>query len=474
MPDSSLRLLLIEDNPGDARFIRELLHEATELSRRVGDRAFAQRSGSRVDQSAPTLLHETRLAAGIDRLDEDIDIVLLDLSLPDSDGLDTLTTLLDHTDTPVVVLTGLRDRDTGIEALHQGAQEYLVKDEINSDLLIRSVYQAIERREHKRELRKYETLIEASTDVNAILDPDGTVRYVTPSVEPILGYDPDELVGANVFEYIHPDDRKPTKEAYKKISEGGLHAAEFRFRHADGSWIILEGRGRDLLDDPLIEGVVVYTRDITERKERERKLEEFASVVSHDLRNPLGIAQMYLHMLRTEDDPSHFGEIEQALDRMETIIQNLLLMTREGQTIAETEPIPFSTVIESAWQQVETFDATLRVEDGESTIPADEDRLQAVFENLFRNAVEHGGRDVDVRVGRVDDGFYVEDTGPGVPKEHRPEIFEYGYSEGDGTGIGLAVVRDIVEAHGWDITVTDTTSGGARFEIRDVDGRPSE
>ena len=273
--DPPFTLLLIEDNPGDARYIREALREATGLSGRAlgrGRGAFPEH----VTGSDPELIHEDRLAAGLERLDERPDVVLLDLNLPDSAGIDTLTTVLRRTETvPIVVLTGVSDRDTGIEALRRGADEYLVKDEITADLLIRSVYHAIERKAHERELKRYETLIQESTDVNAILDPDGTIRYLTPSVTHVLGYDPDKLTGENSLDFVHPDDRSEVKAEYAAMVEDPDYrlTVEFRVRDADGSWVDLQARGRNLLDEPLIEGLVVYTHDITGRKERERALE---------------------------------------------------------------------------------------------------------------------------------------------------------------------------------------------------------
>ncbi|QLG60955.1 bacterio-opsin activator domain-containing protein [Halorarum salinum] len=306
-----LTVLLVEDNPGDARYIEELLREASELSARVmsnedavrrGHEATAGRSygettpgslgastagtggptasgndgglGARSEEVAPELVHETRLADGLERLREGaIDVVLLDLNLPDSEGIETLTTAAEATDVPVVVLTGVSDRSVGRRALREGADEYLVKDEINSDLLVRSLYHAMERREHERELKRHEVLVEESTDVNAVLGADGTFRFLTPSVESVLGYAPEELIGENAFERIHPDDVDAAAEEFGRVLEGGeLVPMEFRYEHADGSWVVLEARGRDLRDDPLVDGVVLYSRDVTERKRREEQL----------------------------------------------------------------------------------------------------------------------------------------------------------------------------------------------------------
>jgi signal transduction histidine kinase len=103
-------------------------------------------------------------------------------------------------------------------------------------------------------------------------------------------------------------------------------------------------------------------------------------------------------------------------------------------------------------------------------IKADDDRLRQLLENLLRNAIEHGGRDVTVTVGTLDNGMYIEDTGPGIPEEQREDVFAAGYSSGEnGTGFGLSIVKQIVNAHGWNVTVTESADGGARFEITGVE-----
>lgn len=160
---STLRILLVEDNPGDARFIEEMLRDQDPYLGQLGDIAGESTApleelpqSDAADGFAHEIHHVTRLQAGIDRLreaDDGPDVILLDMNLPDSEGLETLDTVLEHTEsTPIVVLTGLQDRYFGVEALHRGAHEYLVKGEINSDLLIRSIYHAIERTAYEREI----------------------------------------------------------------------------------------------------------------------------------------------------------------------------------------------------------------------------------------------------------------------------------------------------------------------------------
>ncbi|PSQ32725.1 hybrid sensor histidine kinase/response regulator [Halobacteriales archaeon SW_10_68_16] len=209
-------------------------------------------------------------------------------------------------------------------------------------------------------------------------------------------------------------------------------------------------------------------RDELERKNE--RLEEFASVVSHDLRSPLHVAGGHLELARTETDATdHLDAAATALDRMEKLIDDLLTLAQEGEKVAEAESVVVADVAGTSWQTVATEKATLET-DVSRRIQADRGRLRQLFANLFRNAVEHGGSEVTVRVGVTDGGFYVADTGRGIPESNREKIFEAGYSSSEnGTGFGLRIVEQVVEAHGWEITVTESEQGGARFEITGID-----
>lgn len=153
---------------------------------------------------------------------------------------------------------------------------------------------------------------------------------------------------------------------------------------------------------------------------------------------------------------------------METLIEDLLALAREGETTMELEDVALADVTARCWQSVETADATLHI-DTTHTIRADHARLQQLLENLIRNVVEHGGADVTVKVGDHVDGFYIEDEGPGIPEKTHARVFEAGYTTADeGTGYGLQIVNEIAVAHGWDIDVTEANGGGARFDITGI------
>jgi len=230
-------------------------------------------------------------------------------------------------------------------------------------------------------------------------------------------------------------------------------------------------------------GSAVTLTDVSEREsyrqELERqneRLEQFASMVSHDLRNPLNVASIRTEAALADREDENLVAATEALDRMEVLIDDLLALARQGQPIDETEAVSLSQVARQAWSMVETGGGELVVE-SDLQFPADPDRLQQLFENLFRNAWEHGGQDVTVRVGSLGEaGFFVADDGAGIPSGDRDQVFESGYTTAqDGTGFGLTIVREIADAHEWDVAVTESRDGGAQFEITGVRGRaPSE
>jgi PAS domain S-box-containing protein len=500
--------------------------------------------------------------------------------------------------------------------------------------------------DYRRTEERYRALIEHSTDIVTVLDTDGTIHYESPSVERVLGYDPDDLVGENAFEYIHPDDRQAALETIAEALEREEFyevQLELRFRQADGSWHWL-GVAANNQADPVAEGeFVLNCRSIQTRKEREEnlhrhkakvealhtvamdietcesetevcdlalaaaenildfdvccinkhvdgrlpiaaissdaptdgsteftvedglagktfrtgesfvvddvhaapdadpqgsyhaaisvpiadwgtfqtvaedpgsfddddlalvellvshtaaaldriereqelrdrgralqeqneRLDEFASVVSHDLRNPLNVAQGRLELYMETGDEDHLPYVERSLDRIEHIVADVLALARQEGSLAIEESVSLATVAEDAWDAVETGAASLVVETTR-TVRADPVRLQRLFENLYRNSVEHGRAGdaetgVTVTVGGCEGGFFVADDGRGIPPEDHDQVFESRYSTStDGTGLGLTIVTTIAESHGWTVELASSTDG-ARFDVTGVD-----
>ncbi len=257
-----IHVLLVEDNPGDARLLREAVKDAAGIS--------------------ISLVHEQTLECALKRLDgEAFDVIMLDLSLPDAEGLETLERTHAHApNLPIVVLTGLDDEALAVRAVREGAQDYLVKGQVTGQVLVRAMRYATERKRALEELRKSEeyfrSLIENALDIITVLDQAGEIRYSSPSLERILGYRPSALHGTNLLELIHPDDCQVFLE--KLVFDGNYAGLpqqfQFRLRHQDGSWRVLEAIGKCAGENSPVGGFVVNSRDITERTQAGKALRE--------------------------------------------------------------------------------------------------------------------------------------------------------------------------------------------------------
>ena len=203
-------------------------------------------------------------------------------------------------------------------------------------------------------------------------------------------------------------------------------------------------------------------------------VDRLARVISHDLRNPLDVADAHLRAARETGDAEHFEQLAAAHDRMARIIQDVLTLARGEDALNPEAAVDLGAVAADAWATVDTGTATLSIADDPPRLTADPDRLQRLFENLFRNSIEHGStsnrtavdNSLTVTVGRDGEGFFVADDGVGIPAADRRQVFDSGYVSGDtggGTGLGLTIVEEIADAHDWRIELTESEAGGVRF-----------
>lgn len=255
----NIKILLIEDNLDYAQLIKRILSKKTSCTMEVE--------------------HHVSFSGGYERASRGgIDLILLDLDLPDSGNMETVLGISGVADVPVIVLTGSDDESLALRAVQLGAQDYLMKGQVDARLLVRSIRYAIERKRAddavKRSEERFKLLIENALDLIEMLDVDGTMKFVSPSHKRILGYENDELVGRRVFEFLHPEDLPRILDIFTEALQNHdrLYSAEFRVRHKEGYWVTLESIGKLCPPELSNMGVIVNSRDITERKKMEERL----------------------------------------------------------------------------------------------------------------------------------------------------------------------------------------------------------
>jgi|HubBroStandDraft_6_1064221.scaffolds.fasta_scaffold29483_2 PAS domain S-box-containing protein len=481
-----IHVLLVEDNPGDARLFLELVRDT---------------GAGRLK-----LEHVSRLSTAFDRLSNaDFDVVLLDLSLPDEQGLATLTRTHAHApNVPIVVLTGLDDEALAVKAVRAGAQDYLVKGRVDGDLLVRSMRYATERARSVEALERreehYRSLIENSLDLVSILNFDGTIRYASPSHERILGYPLEDLVGQNAFSFVHPDDIESVRRSFTQSDTAA--SVECRIRHKDDTWRVLESFGRNLSHLPGVCGLVVNSRDITDRKRLEEQLHHsqrleavgrLAGGVAHDFNNLLMVIQGYSQMLLDSmhpGDPAR-GDLEQiakAATRATDLTHQLLAFSR--RQVARPLPVNLNTLVEDMDRMLrrvlgEDVQLVANLAPTLKSVRVDPGQIEQVILNIAvnaRDAMPHGGMlTIETAGVRLSDeierdslspkaGDYallsIADTGLGMEASVVARVFEpFFTTKEQGTGLGLSTSYGIIKQSGGEIWVDSKPGVGSTFRI---------
>jgi PAS domain S-box-containing protein len=372
--------------------------------------------------------------------------------------------------------------DWGVfQAISTETAAFSTTDRELGELLVSHLESAVERVVYEETLRherdRFAALFENVPDAvvrTHFEDNEPIVDDVNPAFERIFGYDAEIVAGENLDTLIVPQDQRDDADDINESVRAGddLDDEVVRMTTDGPRSFLLRNAPFTLGEDH--RGWAIYT-DIEDLKRRERefqrqneRLEEFAGMVSHDLRSPLNVAAGNIEAATEGLPGDNLQTALEALDRMDRLIEDLLTLARKGRVVSEPEPTDVDTVARSAWWGVETHGADLSV-GALPEVAADPDRLRELFENLFRNAIVHGGDDVSISVGplRAGGGFYVADDGPGIPAADREHLFDPGFTtHEEGTGLGLAIVDEIAAAHGWSVRATESADGGARFEVR--------
>jgi PAS domain S-box-containing protein len=360
----------------------------------------------------------------------------------------------------------------------------------------------------RRSEERFRAMIENAHDSIVILDGEGTMRYQSPSVQRVLGYTPEELIGRSAFDYVHPDDAPRVAQMLAAVIRhpGTTGAVDYRFRHRDGGWRLFEAFGRTLLPDSPEEGVVTNVRDVTERRRSEDALRqakadaeranqaksEFLSRMSHELRTPLnsilGFGQILAEVELGAADRKAVHHILTAGEHLLNLIDEVLDISRieAGRAHLSLEPVRLDAVVREAVGMVRPIaDArgvwvSVDVADAGVFVHADRQRLAQVLLNLLSNAVKYNRPAGQVRIAceamRGEDGagrvrLRVEDTGHGIPAGERDQLFvpfaRLGAERSgiEGTGLGLSLSRRLVEAMGGRLELEGSTPAGSTFAV---------
>jgi PAS domain S-box-containing protein len=507
-----LKVLLVEDNPGDARLFREMLAEVP---------------------SAPFCLETAeRLSAALARLaDGDICAVLLDLGLPDSQGFDTFTRAYEQAPSvPILVLTGLDDEALAVRAVREGAQDYLVKGRIEGLWLVRAIRYAIERKRIEEEMRQLNRALEqrvrertaeleraneflrtvvaerkraeeelsryftVSLDLFCIAGFDGYFKRLNPAWEKTLGFTQVELLARPYLEFVHPDDREATQAEAQKIAAGAdTISFENRYLCKDGSyrWLLWKST-------PITERQLIYAsaRDISERKQHEvsvqqinaqleaanKELEAFTYSVSHDLRAPLRHIDGFARILREDygpqlDSPAqhYLDRVQQGAGQMGQLIEDLLAFSRTARQSIRRQSVSLQQLVEEVQQTLDTGDR--RIEWRLHLLPVapcDPVLMKQVLLNLLANAVkftrprERAVIEVGAESRNGQPVLYVRDNGVGFPMKYADKLFGvfqrlHRQEDFEGTGVGLAIVQRIIHKHGGRVWAESELDRGATF-----------
>lgn len=387
---------------------------------------------------------------------------------------------------------------------------------------LQSKMSLIEKITEQKEELKFDNLIKDSSDITAIFRVDGVSLFLSPSIRSVLGYNQKVSTGTQSFDFIHPDDLEMVKESYRKAFDDPEYVFrhEFRYKHLNGSWRVLEGVGRQYRDgDGNVIGILHNSHDITERKQVEkqlrnytykleqsnRELQEFAYVASHDLQEPLRKVQAFGDRLErkcaaalSDEGRDYVNRMRNAANRMQNLINDLLTFSRVS---TKTQPFQAVNLKKIAEEVVSDLEIRIeqtggRVEIGELPVmDADAVQMRQLFQNLIGNALKFHRAGVaplvkvyaetvasngasffingeEMQLGAGDDfcRLIIEDNGIGFDEKYLDRIFTvfqrlHGRTEYEGSGIGLAVCRKIVERHGGQITAASREGEGATFFI---------
>lgn len=496
MQKKAIKVLLLEDNAFDADILQEVLDEAS--------------------TSDISLVWIDRLSLAQEKIEvEKPDIALIDMNLPDSDGLKTLYKLQEIASTlPVIVLSGHTDEAVAIEAVQRGAQDYLVKGQYTCDSIVRSILYAIERKQMSLQMEaQYKRTLEAEQRLSAVLtcmteglckiNTDGHIIFLNAAAEAILGLSFAEARGLEFHELVHltegngQDDCCGSQASLcmllRTVASPTSHLKiEDHFFTRGAGLIPVEFSSSPLVLQGLLVGSVICFRDIRDQKIAEQRVKEFYSAVSHELRTPLTSINGSLSLMENgvvgpidEDALDLVKVARESCDRLLRLISDLLDIKKieEGQMELKPSILDPVELMETCKNSMEGYAVQSQIrlvfdhlaDIATPRIKGDRDRILQVLLNLVSNAVKFSppGENVVLKLGRGE--FYpvrfsICDSGPGITAADLNKLFQRfrQLDQSDargfgGTGLGLSISKALIEQHGGRIGVDSAPGQGSTF-----------
>jgi len=481
--------LLVEDNPADVALLMKLLKDN--------------------DIKSWQITHAKRLKPALEHLHE-IDVILLDLSLPDSQGLETVTqvqTAFPHL--PIIVLTGLQDESFARQAVAQGAQDYLVKGQVSADLLLKSVSYAIERSQILRRLQESEhhfrEVFNQTFQFMGLLSPDGVVLDINQVAREISDFQHEVVLNHPIWEA--PCWRSSQKsqswlqEAVLKASQGETVRSELQaytqkgnvwwfdvsikpMRAENGCITLLITEGRDI--SKLKRAEAEIQRSLEKERELNQMKNSFISMVSHEFRNPISAISFGIDFLEDCDPPAAqkarcYERIHHAIDQTLHLLDEILLLGRTESAQVEAnyavlELKEFCREIVESYQitQGQSHQINFSIKGNSTQARADASLLKHILDNLLSNAIKYSPEGSSIQFTLTCQGdqaeFRIQDQGIGIPQKDQPQLFEAFHRAGNvrkiqGTGLGLAIVKRCVDLQKGQIHFESQEGIGTTFTV---------
>lgn len=356
--------------------------------------------------------------------------------------------------------------------------------------------------QQRRGEEHFRLLIENAQEIVLVLEADGVMRYKSPSIERVLGHRAQDLLRKSLFELVGAYDLPKALTVFNEAirRSGTTQFVEFRCRHKDGSWRVLQAWLKNLLQDRVVEGIIVNLRDVTQLKQAEeavtktaddlarsnQELEQFAYAASHDLQEPLRKIASYTQLLQQRykgkfdaEADKFIGYIVDGAYRMQALIRDLLMYSRAGRGELTLEPTDLEAVLAQALSNLETALQTNHATVTHDPLPmvmASPSQMTQVLQNLIGNAIKyHGDAPPTVHVSALQKSgvwqFSIKDNGIGIDPQYADRVFIifqrlHTKKEYPGTGIGLAICKKMIERHGGQIWLESEGEGkGTAFKF---------